>query len=165
MCVCVILVAVEVVWLYSHFSQNSWLSINEFVPRWHFSLTTDSNRLPALHKCFGVHVLDVPVQQSTSRRRKVFISSVPFARHRVMHPLLSKRSNPCPTCRGFPLCPQPALPGHRRLRARATVRMIPASIRKGSQVFRKPAQLDQTEDTEKWGEEHGGGDVQERNRR
>lgn len=34
------------------------------------------------------------------------------------------------------------LPGHRRLRARATVRTMPMSIRKGSQVFRKPAQLE-----------------------
>lgn len=33
-------------------------------------------------------------------------------------------------------------PCHRRLMARAAVRMTPSSIRKGSQVFRKPAQLD-----------------------
>ena len=32
-------------------------------------------------------------------------------------------------------------PGHRRLRARTAVRMTPTSIRLGSQVFRKPAQL------------------------
>lgn len=65
-----------------------------------------------------------------------------------MHPLLSKRSNPS-DLQGFPAVSPACLPGHRRLRARATVRMIPASIRKGSQVFRKPAQLDQTEETRK----------------
>lgn len=42
---------------------------------------------------------------------------------------------------GFPMW----IPGHRKLKARARVRMAPMSIRKGSQVFRKPAQLDQTQ--------------------
>lgn len=37
---------------------------------------------------------------------------------------------------------QGLLPCHRRLTARAAVRMTPSSIRKGSQVFRNPAQLD-----------------------
>lgn len=37
--------------------------------------------------------------------------------------------------RGLPL-------GHRRLMARAAVRMTPSTIRKGSQVFRNPAQLE-----------------------
>lgn len=38
--------------------------------------------------------------------------------------------------------PPPGSPaGHRRLMARAAVRMTPSSIRKGSQVFTNPAQL------------------------
>lgn len=53
------------------------------------------------------------------------------------------------------------LPGHRRLRARDTVRMMPISIRKGSQVFRKPAQLDEVEERRENEEEKG---MKERNR-
>lgn len=48
------------------------------------------------------------------------------------------------------------LPGHRRLRARDTVRMMPISIRKGSQVFRKPAQLDEVEERRENEEEEKG---------
>lgn len=46
---------------------------------------------------------------------------------------------------GIPTVSSTCLAGHRRLRVRATVRMMPISIRKGSQVFRKPAQLDEEE--------------------
>lgn len=108
--------------------------------------STDSNRLPALHRPSMCWCTCVGHSCSTisSWRRKVFISSVPFVRHHVMHPLLSKRSTPHQTCRGSTVS-SACLPRHRRLRVRATVRMMPISIRKGSQVFRKPAQLDEVE--------------------
>lgn len=41
----------------------------------------------------------------------------------------------------FPAASSARLPGHRRLSARATVRTTPRSMRNGSHVFRKPAQL------------------------
>lgn len=66
-------------------------------------------------------------------------------------PLLFKRSAPTSDPAGdggggeesaVPLRrPAARRPGHRRLRARATVRTTPRSIRKGSHVFRKPPQL------------------------
>lgn len=104
--------------------------------------STAGSRLPALHKPSACWCTCVghPCSTISSRRRKVTISSVTFTRHHVMHPLLSKRSTPQPTCRGSTVS-STCLPGHRRLRVRATVRMMPISIRKGSQVFRKPAQL------------------------
>lgn len=52
--------------------------------------------------------------------------------------------------RGFPL-------GHRRLMARAAVRMTPSTIRKGSQVFRNPAQLESGKGEESCSRNHGNG--------
>lgn len=46
---------------------------------------------------------------------------------------------PWPPCK---LCPPTWLAGHRRLMVRATVRIIPSNMRKGSQVFKNPAQLE-----------------------
>lgn len=51
--------------------------------------------------------------------------------------------------RGGSLCRYPASLGHRRLMARATVRMMPTSIMKGNQVFRKPAQLNQEQNQQR----------------
>lgn len=115
--------------------------------------STAGSRLPALHKPSACWCTCVghPCSTISSRRRKVTISSVTFTRHHVMHPLLSKRSTPQPTCRGSTVS-STCLPGHRRLRVRATVRMMPISIRKGSQVFRKPAQLHQPQRRENGGE-------------
>lgn len=62
-------------------------------------------------------------------------------------PVVVEKVNAAADLQGFHRVPPPLLPGHRRLTARATVTMAPTSIRKGSQVFRNPAQLDQAENS------------------
>lgn len=133
-------------------TQYKWISVTWSFQFHHWSYAT--NRPPALHKPSMCWYTCVGHSCSTisPRRWVVFSSSIASARHRVMPPLLSKRSTLHPTCRGSTVS-LTCLPGHRRLRARATVRMMPISIRKGSQVFRKPAQLGRGETDEgRWGE-------------